>query len=237
MEHQKQNRDWITIPQLPCIAIEETLSFYEMLGFVITYKMTRPYQYGIIERAGYELHFGRVKGMEAATNLYNGCLIMVSDAGNVYKEFTQKIKKNFGRIPHSGIPRISRMKPEATRFTLTDVSGNSITFIQYGKEHDATYQKAYDENQSHLQKSIAMSVVLRDYKNDEKASAKTLDVALQKAENEAPKDIAEALIMRIELAIILDEPIRERECRTLLNEVNITEKEKNQLAKKHSVKL
>jgi len=232
--HQKE---WITIPSLPCIAIEETLSFWEMLGFTTTYKMTRPYQYGIIERGGYELHFGRVKGMDAKSNLYSGCLVMVSDADKVYKEFTQKFKKNLGRVPHSGIPRISRMKPGTTRFTLTDVSGNSIIFIQYGKEHDDTYQKAYNENQSPLQKSIAMSIVFRDYKEDEKAAAKTLDAALQKVENEAELDISEALLMRIDLANIMNDSIREEECRKLLNQVNLADKEKEQLAQKHNVKL
>src|SRR5690606_35403390 len=111
MDHLKPQREWLTIPTLPCIEIEETLSFWELLGFKITYKQTRPYQYGIVERGGFELHFGRVKGMHAGSNLYNGCLIMVSDAGKVYTEFTQIFKANLGKIPHSGIPRISRMRP------------------------------------------------------------------------------------------------------------------------------
>lgn len=233
----KHQKDWLTIPQLPCIAIEETIAFWEMMGYTTTYKMTRPYQYGIVERGGYELHFGKVKGMNAASNLYSGCLVMVSDVENVYKEFTQRFKQNLGRVPHSGIPRISRMKPGTARFTLTDVSGNSISFIKYGKEHDETYEKAFDENQSPLQKSIAMSIVFRDYKEDEKAAAKTLDAALQKAENEAPTDIAEALLMRIDLANIMNDPIREEECRALLNQVNMTDKEKEQLAQKHNVQL
>src|SRR5690606_41034783 len=70
-------RTWVTVPTLPCAAIEETLTFWETLGFEITYKQTRPYQYGVVTPGGSELHFGRVKGMEAASNLYNGCLVVV----------------------------------------------------------------------------------------------------------------------------------------------------------------
>src|SRR5690606_35857637 len=103
MENLKRQRDWMTIPTLSCIAIEETLSFWEMLGFKITYKMTQPYQYGVVERNGYELHFARVKGMDVTKN-EDGCLVMVSDVRKVYQEFAQKLKENLGRVPHSGIP-------------------------------------------------------------------------------------------------------------------------------------
>ncbi|PRD46150.1 VOC family protein [Sphingobacterium haloxyli] len=237
MEHLEHQKDWLTVPQLPCVAIEETVTFWEMMGYTTTYKMTRPYQYGIVEKGGYELHFGKVKGMTAANNLYSGCLVMVSDLEKVYKNFTQRFKQNLGRVPHSGIPRISRMKPGTARFTLTDVSGNSIIFIKYGKEHDETYEKAFDENQSPLQKSIAKSIVFRDYKEDEKASVKTLDAALQNIENEAHVDIAEALLIRIDLASNINDTIREEECRALLNQVSLTDEEKERLAQKYNVKL
>lgn len=236
MEHLKHQRDWMTIPTLSCISIEETLSFWEMLGFTITYKMTRPYQYGVVERNGYALHFApRVKGID--TDFYYGCLVMVYDAKKVYEDFKRRFKEYMGKVPHSGLPRISKMKPGATRFTLTDISGNCVFFINYGNEDQETWEKVNDKNQTPLQKSIAAAIRFRDYKEDEKASVKTLDVALKKVENEAQVDIAEALLMRIDLATILNEPIREKECRTLLTQVNLSDKEKEQLAQKHNVKL
>lgn len=237
MEQLKQQKEWVTIPSLPCVDIEETLSFWEMLGFEISYKQTRPYQYGVVERGGFELHFGRVKGMEAERNLYNGCLIMVHDAEKVYEEFRQHFKENMGRIPHSGLPRISRMKPGATRFTLTDISGNCVIFINYGEEDQETWEKADDKNQTPLQKSVAAAIRFRDYKEDEKAAAKTIDAALKKATNELPSDFAEALIIRIDLAKVLNDLPREEECRMHLAQVNLADEEKEQLAKKHGVKL
>lgn len=230
-------KDWMTIPVLPCTSILDTLSFWEMLGFEITYTQTRPYQYGVIERGGYELHFGRVKGMDTASNLYNGCLIMVSDAEKVYKEFTQRFKENLGKIPHSGIPRISRMKPGTTRFTLTDVSGNSVIFINYGEEDQEAWEKADDKNQSPLQKAVATAIRFRDYKEDEKAAAKILDVALRKAENENRVDVAEALLIRIDLATFMNDPIRADECKAQLNQINLPKEDLNRLTQKHSVKI
>src|SRR5687767_10766923 len=117
MKSMKQQKEWRTIPVLPCISIIDTLSFWQTIGFEITYKQTRPYQYGIVERNGHSLHFAGRKGLDK-TNNFSTCLVIVSDIDKVYQIFTQKLKENLGSIPRSGIPRISQMKPGATRFTL-----------------------------------------------------------------------------------------------------------------------
>ncbi len=237
MTDEKNKKEWTTVPILPCVSIVETLSFWEMLGFEITYKQTRPYQYGVVARGGSELHFGRVRGMEAVNYEYSGCLVMVPDAGKVYQEFRARFKEKLGKVPHSGIPRISRMKPGTTRFTLTDVSGNSIIFVD-GRETDKdqeTWEKADNKDQSPLQKSIAMAIRFRDYKEDEQAAAKTLDVALRKAENEDKTDIAEAWILQLDLATFMDEPDLAQECRTRLKELGLTAEQLKSLFQKYDV--
>lgn len=105
---------------------------------------------------------------------------MLNKAEAVYNDFKKIMKANLGRVPHTRLPRISRMKSCSTRSTLTDVSGNAIIFVSYGKEDQDNWEKADDKNQSPLQKSIATSVRFRDYKEDEKAAAATLDVDLKK---------------------------------------------------------
>lgn len=198
--------------------------------------MTHPYQYGVVERNGYELHFARVKGMDVTKN-EDGCLVMVSDARSVYKEFAQKLKENLGRVPHSGIPRISRMKPETTRFTLMDVSGNCVIFILDDEKDEEIYKKADDTNQTPLQKSIATAIRFRDFKEDEKEAAETLDIALEKLHNEALSDIAEALLIRMDLANTLNDVPRKEECRIHLSQVNLPDEKKKQIATKHGVML
>ncbi len=237
MNKQQIAKEWITTPILPCASIDETLAFWEILGYRITYKLTRPYQYGIVERGGYELHFGRVKGMNASSNYFSGCLVMVADARAVYLEFTGKLKTSLGKVPNTGIPRISRMKPDATRFTLTDVSGNSIIFVNFGEKDEEVWQKAENKNQSPLQKAIAAAARFRDYKNDDITAAKTLDVILARTGNESKKDIAEALIMRIELAGSLNEPERATACRLQLEALSLSKEELNALQLKHAVNI
>ena len=211
MTLQKQKDDWQTIPILPCVSINETLSFWQALGYNITYKQTHPYQYGVVERNNYSLHFGRVKGMDAANNFYTGCLVMVSNAFEVYQMLSTHLKQHLGKVPHTGIPRISKMKPHATRFTLTDVSGNSIIFVSKGEKDQEVWEQADAKSISKLQKAIATANRLRDYKDDYDAAAKTLDSALRSAADTDP-DLAEALVMRIEIASHRGEHVRETEC-------------------------
>ena len=225
--------EWITIPILPCISIEETLQFWQALGFDITYKQTHPYQYGVVERGGHQLHFGRVKGMEAANNFYTGCLIAVPDAGDVYNEITQRLKQHFGRVPHTGRPRVSRMKPGTTRFTLTDVAGNAIIFVSRGEQDQETWEKAENKNQTKLQRAIAIAIRFRDYKNDDEAAIKTLDAALKRVDGENAMDIAEALTIRIELAESSDDPIKVAECKSRLAQLAISEGDLDLLREKH----
>jgi len=225
--------EWITIPILPCVSIEETLLFFQALGFEITYKQTHPYQYGVVERGGHQLHFGRLKGMDAANNFYTGCLIAVPNAGYVYHEMTQRLKQHIGRVPHAGIPRVSRMKPGTTRFTLTDVSGNSIIFVSRSEQDQETWEKAENKNQSKLQRAIAIAIRFRDYKDDDEAAIKTLDAALKKTNNENSVAIAEALIMRIELAERAADSAKITECKLLLTKLNLPERDLVLLKQKH----
>jgi hypothetical protein len=231
------HREWVTIPVLSCLSIEKTLNFWELLGFRITYKQTRPYPYGVAERAGSQLHFTAVRAGREMNQSFTGCLVTVPDVEKVYQEFTQKLKAGLGKIPNTGIPRISRMKPGTSRFTLTDPAGNSIIFIHYGEKDQKTWEKAENKNQSPLQKSIAIAVRFRDYKNDEKAAAATLDAALKHADNEIRVDIAEALAIRIELADFMNDSSKSSECSDLLRKMDLTEEEMDMLRQKHSITL
>ena len=224
MKDQKRLKEWVTIPILPCISIEDTLSFWRMLGFDVTYKQTRPYQYGVVARGGHELHFGRVKGLEAKNNPYTGCLVAISDAGKVYDDFVGLFRQRMGKVPHSGIPRISRMKPGTTRFTLTDVAGNSVIFVSYGDQDQEVWEEADEKHQSRLRKAIATALRFRDYKHDDVAAAKTLDAALKQAgPQDDALDIAEALVMRLELADVLNESHLVEPLEARLNSMNLEE--------------
>lgn len=191
-------KDWTTVPVLPCKAIGETLAFWENLGFTVTYRQDRPYQYGVVERNGHQLHFVRVKGAEAG---YTGCLIMVQNVEQAHADFCNALKTQWGRVPNKGIPRISRMRPGQSRFTITDVSENSVIVIQIGEKNQVEYEDADPATLTPLQKAISLSLRLRDFKEDFTAALKVLDTAIAKMDDkETEYDRARAAAIRQSVA-------------------------------------
>lgn len=212
-------KDWTTVPVLPCKAIGETLLFWENMGFTITYRQDRPYQYGVVERNGHQLHFVRVKGAEAG---YTGCLMMVENVEQVHGAFSHALKSILGRVPNTGVPRISRMRPGQSRFTITDVSENAVIVIQMGEKDQVEYEDVDQGTLTPLQKAISLALRLRDFKEDHPASAKVLDLALAKAgAYETAAEKAKAIIIRQELARVLEDPAKEAECQTVLAELDV----------------
>nr|WP_199156745.1 hypothetical protein [Pedobacter sp. ASV2] len=128
------------------------------------------------------------------------------------------------------------MKPGATRFTLKDVSGNCIIFINNGKRDQQIWEKAEDKKQTPLQQSIATAIRFRDFKEDEKAAAKTSDIALKKVNKEPVQEIAEALLIRMDLAITRNDLNRREECRILISQLRLPEEQIARLAQKHDIK-
>jgi hypothetical protein len=228
-----KEKEWISIPVLPYVSIEETLTFWETLGFTITYRQDRPYKYAVIERQGCQLHFIHFKGAEASA-FYSSCLIMIYDVEQIHKEFSNSLKATLGKVPTSGLPRISRMKPKQTRFTITDPSGNSVIFIQLGTKDEEDYKLADQEGLSHLGKAIALAIRLRDFKEDYLAAAKTLDNLLKKDIGKADNDeYAEALIMRAELARTLNDKNKETQCYEHLAKLDVAPDKILELKAKH----
>lgn len=175
-----EQKDWTTVPVLPCRAIGETLAFWENLGFTTTYRQDRPYQYGVVERNGHQLHFVRVKGADAG---YTGCLMMVQNVEQAHADFCNALKAQLGRVPNKGIPRISRMRPGQSRFTITDVSENSVIVIQIGEKDEVEYEDADPATLTPLQKAISLALRLRDFKEDYPAALKVLDIAIGKMDD------------------------------------------------------
>lgn len=229
-----KDREWSTIPVLKYVAIADTLTFWETLGFKITYRQDRPYKYAVIERNGCQLHFHHNKSADISTP-DNSCLIIVNDIEDVHQEFSGRLKSKFGRVPSSGLPRISRMKPTQTRFTITDPSGNAVILIQHGVKDESDYDSVDQKDLAEFDKSIALAVRLRDFKEDYPAAARVLDNALNKAGIEVAKDQkAEALILRAELARILNDDKKETQCYELLADLDVSTDRILELKSKHS---
>lgn len=114
------------IPILPCPDIRTQTSFFELLGFQLTGIYTSPNPYACMTYGSIELHFYGSRKTDPSANS-TMCFIMVDDVDVVYEAFADGLKKNMGKVPRSGIPRISKVRDLANdrRFTLTDTGGNT----------------------------------------------------------------------------------------------------------------
>lgn len=210
-----------TIPLLPCGPFEETLSFWQALGFDLIYKQKVPNAYGSLRHPdGYEIHCFGMKDLQPKNN-YGMCLVMVAEVERLHVIFSGRLKEYLGGKGVKDFPRISRMKPGQTRFTIRDVAGNSVIYIKAGPEDQAAAQAYLKPGLTPLQRALALAARLRDYHNENAEAAKALDRALRyyKPEREHPEDYRRVLEARIELAEALGQKARIRTLQALLKGV------------------
>ena len=195
------------IPALPCGSIQDTLNFYVALGFEITYQQTRPSGYGCVKYGDLELHFFTFKGYEPA-NSYSTCLIMVSDIDALYQTFAANLRKQYGKLPVAGIPRIGKPNNNNAagdkRFNVVDPGGNWIRFIERNSVSEQPEERA--PITSALGRSLRGAQLLVDSKGDFPAAAKMLDTAFERDQTDsASLDHLQALVLRLEIALNLNE--------------------------------
>ncbi|HYH95110.1 hypothetical protein [Hyalangium sp.] len=217
------------IPALPCVSISETLDFYRLLNFEVTYQQASPNPYAATRRkGGGELHFFGLKGLKPA-EAFSTCLVIVEEVEGLHQTFAAALRGVYGKIPIAGVPRITRMKKGQSRFTVVDPSGNSLIFIRRDEPGGDGEARPEQGARSRLAKAIDAAARLRDYKGDDAAAAKVLDVALGRNEPAAPIERARALAARAELAVALGDQERSRALRAELQQIPLSEAERERL--------
>ncbi|NOK39180.1 VOC family protein [Corallococcus exercitus] len=189
-----------SIPLLPCVELAPTLEFYALLGFEVTYQQRAPNPYAATRRGGAQLHFFGLKGLDPL-KAFSSCLIIVDEVEELHARFLAALRTAHGRLPLRGLPRMTRMKKGQTRFTVVDPSGNSVMFIR--RDEPSGYGDDAEAPTSILGKALKTARRLRDFKGDDAAAAKVLDVALKKVGAGTTMERARALVARAELAVAL----------------------------------
>jgi hypothetical protein len=212
------------IPVLPCASLPETLAFYRALGFEVTHEQTKPNVYAATSLGGVNLHFMGIKGL-APKDAYTTCLVIVPDVERLHHTFADRLKNTYGKLPVAGFPRISRIRKGESRFTVVDVDGNSVVYIKRDAPDDYEEGDA-KEPASKLERSMRMAARLRDFKNDDHAAAKVLDVALARTEEAPALERARAIVARLELAVVLEEHARAKSLRAELDGLSLAPKER-----------
>ena len=190
----------LAIPILPCISLSDTLSFYGALGFEVTHRQERPSIYAALQRDELHLHFMGIPKLQPK-DAYSACLIVVDRLEPLYTAFCAALRSSYGKLPLKGAPRISRMRPGASRFTLVDVAGNSLIVVQSNASDDYDESRYAPTSNTTLGKALHTARRLRDFRNDDEAAARVLDIALRKPDAGSVIDRARALAARAELAL------------------------------------
>jgi len=170
----------LTIPLLPCPSIDEIASFYEMLGFEVTYRQTRPNPYVAVRREDINLHFFGMEGYDPAQS-YSTCLVIVADTNELFETFAAGMRSVHGKVLISGIPRMTRPRlrnDRYTGFTVVDPGGNHIRINKAAKEPEA---------QTKLAKAMENAARQADARGDERQGLKVLEGALKRATGDEPE--------------------------------------------------
>ncbi|MFH8572417.1 glyoxalase [Streptomyces sp. NPDC017993] len=217
------------VPMPACVSPEETLEFYQALGFKVTYQQTKPYLYLALEWSGFALHFSRPPvGVDPANEDVTGCLVMVDAVAAYHGAFTAAMRQRYGKVLSSGRRRITRYRPGASRFTLVDPSGNSIIFIQ--RDEPDEWEYGGSKNLTGLAKALDNARILREFKGDDRAAFRAVTSGLRRHGTTASAgDRAMALATLMGLATALGEVDQIEAWAAELHAIELTDAERRRV--------
>lgn len=186
---------------LPCRELDESISFYETLGFKRTYRQLRPNPSAVVALEDIHIHLCGIEGFNPADS-YASVIIAVPDPDSLYTTFAARLRERYGKLPVAGIPRILRPRKRygtVRGFTLIDPGGNWLRVFKLGD----TEQEANEEKVEGLAQIIRVAARLGDARGDEALALKTLDNGLARFANAPLIERARAYLYRAELAVRL----------------------------------
>ncbi|WP_211261432.1 bleomycin resistance protein [Pseudonocardia acaciae] len=188
----------LTIPMLPCRDLDDVLPFYAALGFDQTYRQRRPNPYAVVRRGGIELHFFSVPGFDPGGSLGN-VGVLVPDTGELHAAFSAGLRAAFGKVPVSGIPRMTRPRRRqgtTAGFTVVDPGGNWLRISRLG---DTEEDPAETRDDDRLARVVAAAARQADSHGDEHAGIRVLVNGLARHADAAPPRRLPALVYLAEL--------------------------------------
>ena len=194
------------VPVLHCVSVDDTVDFFTSLGFETTYLQRKPYVYLAFRWRGIEVHYGAAPAsVDITREDTGGCLVLVDDVAPYHEALVAAMRTAWGRVLGKGLPRITRYRPGASRFTLMDPSGNALIFIRRD-EPDLEYGGS--TSLDGLARAIDNARVLREFKVDDAQAYRALKSAVRRLAAQAPAvDCAIAFAHLIDLAGTLGEPM------------------------------
>ena len=188
-----------TYPCLPCSELDESIAFYESLGFKKTYRQLRPNPYAVVALEEIQIHLFGMDGFNPEDS-YGSVIIAVPDPDSLYRDFAAGLRKTYGKLPVVGIPRILRPRKKygtVRGFTVVDPGGNWLRIYKLGdSEQEDSAEKAEG-----LAQIIYVAARLGDAHGDEALALKTIENGLRRFPNAGATELARAHLYRAELAV------------------------------------
>ena len=214
-----------TYPCLPCGDMDESIAFYESLGFKKTYRQTRPNPYAVVALEDIQIHLFGMAGFNPAES-YGNVIVVVPDPDSLYHDFAAGLRETHGKLPVEGIPRILRRRKKygAVRgFSVVDPGGNWLRIYKLGESE----QEDSAEKAEGLAQIIYVAARLGDAHGDEALALKTLESGLTRfGETAGAIELARAHLYRAELAIRTKDHALARSSLTAAKSLVLTDDEK-----------
>ena len=213
---------------LPCRELDESISFYETLGFKRTYRQVRPNPYAVVALEDIQIHLCGIDGFNPADS-YASVIIAVPNPDHLYRAFAARLRAAYGKLPVAGIPRILRPRKRygtVSGFTVIDPGGNWLRVYKLGDSEQA----AAEENVAGLAQIIGVAARLGDAHGDEALALKTLDNGLTRFPEAAAIERVKAYLYRAELAVRLNNPALARTSLAAAAAVDLTDDEQASVA-------
>jgi len=188
-----------TYPILPCRELDESIAFYEILGFKKTYRQIRPNPHAVVALEDIQIHLFGMEGFDPA-NSYGSAIVAVPDPDSLYHDFAAGLRKAYGKLPVAGIPRITRPRKKygtVRGFSVVDLGGNWLRVYKLGD----TEQENSAEKAEGLAQIIYVAARLGDAHGDEAQALKTLENGLTRFPEAPLVERAKAYLYRAELAV------------------------------------
>ncbi|MEU6725128.1 hypothetical protein ABZ917_15595 [Nonomuraea wenchangensis] len=184
------------IPLLPCRQLDDVLPFYRALGFDVTYRQERPNPYAAVRRGGVELHFFGVPAFDPEQSM-GSVVVVVPDTGALHAAFAAGLRAAFGKVPVSGIPRMTRprrVQGTSGGFVVVDPGGNWVRISRRKEDAD-------EPDPGRLARVIAAAARQADARGDVAAGVKMLETGLARHAAAPPAQRLPALVYLAELRL------------------------------------
>jgi len=186
----------LTYPLLPCRDLDESIRFYEALGFRRTYRQLRPNPHAVVAREDLHLHLFGMDGFDPEQS-YGSALVVVPDVDALYHAFAAGLRAAYGRLPSAGIPRILRPRKRlgtVRGFSVVDPGGNWLRISQLGDAEERSTATG-------LARVVENAARLGDSKGDHDQALRLLDNGLARFADAPAPDRVRAHLYRAELAV------------------------------------